>query len=76
MHRVLVNYLVHGTGQNYVGFLFSVLQLFLRAICGAKLPHSHEQPRQEQPRPAGPECPLGAHDHGCNPKSKLFSDWI
>lgn len=63
MNRVHVNNFVHGAGQNYVGLFFPVLQLFLRATCDAELQQSREQPGQEQRCPAGPECPLGTHDH-------------
>lgn len=70
MHWVHVNYFVHGAGQNYVGLLLPVLQVLLRATCGAQ---SHEQPRQEQRCPAGPDCPRGSHDHRWDvaPRSKL-----
>lgn len=71
MHRVHVNYFVHGAGQNYVGFLFPVFQVFLRATCSAGLPQSEEQPREEQRCPAGSDRPMGTHEHGCNPKSTL-----
>lgn len=63
VHRVHVNDFVHGAGQNYVGLLFPVLQVLLRATCCAALPQNHEQTREEQRCPAGRECAPGTHDH-------------
>lgn len=71
VHRVHVNDLVHGAGQDYVGLLLPVLQVFLRATCGAALPQSHEQPRDEQRCPAGPGGALGTHEHRTDGTQKV-----